>query len=123
MRELAEIVRDTVPGCEVTFASQPSVDKRCYRVDFGKLERVLPDFKLRWNVVSGAQQLYGAFRRAGLTQEQYAGPTYDRLRMLKKLMAEGKLDAQLRWGDANGHANGTAAKSSQSELSTTHGST
>ena len=62
VREIAEIVRDAVPGCEVTFADKPSVDKRCYRVDFSKLERMLPDFKLRWNVASGAVQLFEKFR-------------------------------------------------------------
>ena len=119
VREIAEIVRDAVPGCEVTFADKPSVDKRCYRVDFSKLERMLPDFKLRWNVASGAVQLFEKFRSAGLTQDEYAGPTYDRLRMLKKLMTEGRLDQQLRWSD--GQHNGAAAESHAGELSTTKG--
>src|SRR6185295_2723492 len=83
VRELAEVVRDTVPGCEVEYAAQSSPDKRCYRVDCRKLERVLPDFKMKWNVRRGAEQLYDTFRRVGLTQEDFSGPKYDRLRTLK----------------------------------------
>jgi len=113
VRELAEIVRDTVPGCEVEFAAQPSVDKRCYRVDFSKLQRVLPDLKLRWNARRGARQLYGTFRRVGLTPENFSGPTYDRLRMIKKLLVEGKLDKQLRWIVAGESQNGGAPHSSE----------
>lgn len=97
VRELAEIVRDTVPGCQVEFAGQPSPDKRCYRVDCGKLERTFPDFKLQWNVRRGAKQLYDAFCQIGLTPEDFSGPKFDRLRTLKGLLAQGLLDGNLRW--------------------------
>jgi nucleoside-diphosphate-sugar epimerase len=96
VRELAQIVRDTV-GCEIQYAAQPSVDKRCYRVDCRKLERVLPDFKLRWTVRRGVRQLYDAFRRFGLSPDDFTGDKYDRLRMLKKLLAEKLIDKDLRW--------------------------
>jgi nucleoside-diphosphate-sugar epimerase len=95
--ELAEIVCETVPGCRLEYASQPSVDKRCYRVDCSKLGRVLPDFTPRWNVRRGAQQLYDAYQQVGLKQEDFSGITYDRLRTLKKLLADGQLDDKLRW--------------------------
>ena len=44
MRELAEIVRDTVPGCELEFAGDASPDTRNYRVDCSKIARALPNF-------------------------------------------------------------------------------
>ncbi len=97
VRELAEIVRDSVPGCQVEYAAQASPDKRCYRVDCGKLARVLPEYKPRWNVRLGVLQLYDAFRSVGLSSEEYAGPKFDRLRALKKLLAESRLDKELRW--------------------------
>ncbi len=97
VRDLAEIVRQTVPGCEVDYADQPSVDKRNYRVNCDKIGRVLPEFQPRWNVRSGARQLFDAFRRAELTSEDYASAKFDRLRTLKSLLGDGRLDAQLRW--------------------------
>ena len=37
MRDIAELVRDAVPGSEVTFAADAGPDLRNYRVDFSKL--------------------------------------------------------------------------------------
>ena len=44
IRDVAEIVRQVVPGCEVAFAAGASPDTRNYRVDFSKIERELPGF-------------------------------------------------------------------------------
>src|SRR5215208_1225294 len=66
IRELAEIVSETVPGCRITYAEGAGPDKRCYRVDCGKIARVLPDFQPRWDARRGAEELYEAYRRAGL---------------------------------------------------------
>ena len=45
IRELAEIVAETVPGCRIEYAPDAGPDKRCYRVDFGKIRKVLPGFR------------------------------------------------------------------------------
>jgi nucleoside-diphosphate-sugar epimerase len=45
IRELAEIVKETVPSCEIEYAQDAGPDKRTYRVDFSKIARVLPEFK------------------------------------------------------------------------------
>ncbi len=37
IREIAEIVQETVPGCEIAFAEGAGPDKRNYRADFGKI--------------------------------------------------------------------------------------
>ena len=42
IRELAEIVHDRLPHCEVTFAEGASADPRSYRVDFSKFESAFP---------------------------------------------------------------------------------
>ena len=44
IRELAEIVGETVPGCEVTVAEGAGPDKRTYRVSCKKAEERLPGF-------------------------------------------------------------------------------
>src|SRR5437016_2316054 len=78
IRDLAEIVRETVPGCRVEYAQDGSPDTRCYRVDFSKINRVLPEFKPRWNARAGAKELYDALRGAGLRLEDFEGPRYKR---------------------------------------------
>jgi nucleoside-diphosphate-sugar epimerase len=97
IRELAEIVEETVPGCRITYAEGAGPDKRCYRVDCSKIERVLPAFKPQWDARRGARELVDAYRKASLTEEQFLGPRFTRLLRIRELQAEGRLDAELRW--------------------------
>ena len=97
IRDLADIVREVVPGSRIDYAKDGGPDSRCYRVDFGKINRLLPDFKPRWNARRGAEELYAAYRRAGLSVEDYEGPRFKRIDHLKQLMREGCVDATLRW--------------------------
>jgi nucleoside-diphosphate-sugar epimerase len=97
IRELAEIVAETVPGCRITYAEGAGPDKRCYRVDCSKIERALPAFRPQWDARRGAQELTEAYRRAGLVEEQFRGPLYTRLLRIRELQQEGRLDDHLRW--------------------------
>lgn len=100
IRDLAKIVEDIVPGCHIDFAEDAGPDKRCYRVDFSKLMQTLPAFKPKWNARLGAEQLYTAYKRIGLTLEDFEGPRYKRIAHIKKLLGNGRLDETLRWRNA-----------------------
>jgi len=97
IREIAEIVKETVPGCDVAFADDAGPDKRNYRADFTKISRVLPGFRPEWDARKGARQLYEAYRSIGLVLSDFEGPRYRRIDQLKQLMAEGCLGEDLRW--------------------------
>ncbi|HMH54148.1 MAG TPA: SDR family oxidoreductase [Candidatus Acidoferrum sp.] len=97
IRELAEIVRDVVPGSRIDYAEDGGPDPRCYRVDFGKIHRLLPEFKPQWNARRGAEELYAAYRSGGLALEDYEGPRFKRIDHLKGLLTSGRVDATLRW--------------------------
>jgi nucleoside-diphosphate-sugar epimerase len=99
IREVAEIVREVVPGSEVTFAEGAGPDLRCYRVDCGKL-RTLPGLQLRWSVPRGVEQLYRAFKEHGLEVEDLTGPRFQRIARIRSLLADGRLDGELRWAGA-----------------------
>jgi hypothetical protein len=45
----------------------------------------------------GIEQLHEAFRRNALTREEFLGSRYLRIRRVRELQAEGRLDARLRW--------------------------
>ena len=100
IREIAEIVKETVPGCEVAFADGAGPDKRNYRADFSKISRVLPGFRPEWDARKGARQLYDAYKRIGLEQRDFEGPRYRRIDQIRDLMAAGDLAADLRWNTA-----------------------
>jgi nucleoside-diphosphate-sugar epimerase len=97
IKELAEIVAETIPGCELTFADGAGPDTRNYRVSFDKYERTFPDFPLRWRASRGATEIYLAYRRIGLNKDEYEGPRYKRIAQLKTLLASGQLDPSYRW--------------------------
>lgn len=96
IRDLAEVVREVMPDCEVTFAEGAGTDPRSYRVDFGKLERTFPELELRWTARHGAVELVDAYREAGLTRAQFEGDRFVRLRRLRRLLDAGHLDDDLR---------------------------
>lgn len=97
--EIANIVAEVVPGCRVEYAADAGPDKRCYRVSFEKIARVLPDFRPQWDARKGAEQLYTAYRSSGLTLEEFEGPRYQRISHIKKLLADGLIDDNLRRKD------------------------
>lgn len=97
IRELAEIVAEIVPGCRITYAEGAGPDKRCYRVDCSKIERVLPAFQPQWDARKGARELADAYRKAGMTDVQFQGPLYTRLLRIRELQEAGRIDESLRW--------------------------
>jgi nucleoside-diphosphate-sugar epimerase len=95
--ELANIVAETVPGCHVEYAPDGGPDKRCYRISCEKIGRMLPNFRPQWTARKGAQELYDAYRAAGLTFEDLEGGRYSRMHNIQRLMKAGQVDASLRW--------------------------
>ena len=97
VRELAEIVQQTVPGCEVEYAGDGAPAPRNYRVSFDKLTRLLPGFQPRWTARDGARELHEACLRVGLTLADFQGQKFIRLNQLRHLIESNRLDQSLRW--------------------------
>jgi len=96
IRDVAEMVREAVPGSRVSFADGAGPDLRNYRVDFAKLTDTFPGLKLRWSVPDGVSELAGAYTRYALTYADFASSRYVRLRRIRELLSEGLLDDLLR---------------------------
>jgi nucleoside-diphosphate-sugar epimerase len=96
IREVAEMVREVVPGSEVTFAEGAGPDLRCYRVDCAKLA-TLPGVELRWTVRQGVEQLYAAFKEHGLDAADLGGWRFQRIARIGALLEAGRLGPDLRW--------------------------
>ena len=96
IREIAEIVARTFPGCELTIGSSGG-DTRSYRVSFAKIRAHMPDFATAWSAERGARQLKAVFDRIGLTRAMFEAEPFTRLKELKHLRATGQLDERLHW--------------------------
>jgi nucleoside-diphosphate-sugar epimerase len=99
IREIAQIVEKTVPNCRIEFAGGAEPDKRNYRVNFDKIQKVLPAFQPVWDIPKGAAELYEAYKSVGLCVEDFEGVRYKRIDHIKSLLSSGRLDGSLRWTD------------------------
>ena len=96
VREIAEIVAVTFPGCEVTMGSSGG-DNRSYRVSFDKIHRELPGFSCDWNARAGAEQLREVFERIAMPDEIFQFRAFTRLKQLEFLIRTRQIDAEFYW--------------------------
>jgi nucleoside-diphosphate-sugar epimerase len=97
VREIAAMVAAMVPGAEIATATDAAADARSYRVACDKLPRTLPDFRPRWTLRQGIEQVHQAYRAAGLTETAFLSTRYFRVRHVQGLLAAGLLDPRLVW--------------------------
>jgi nucleoside-diphosphate-sugar epimerase len=97
VREVADMVREIVPGSTVTYAEGGGPDPRCYRVNCDKLPRAVPTYRPRWTVRLGIQQLRDVYGAVGLSREDFLGSKYLRIERIRELLSKGRLDKDLRW--------------------------
>lgn len=95
VKEIAEEVRRAVRGSEVKILNKTGSDERSYRVDFSKIKRTLTDFRPRWGLKKGISELLEAYKRHGLTSEDFNSEKYFRIRSIRSLLKEGKIDNNL----------------------------
>ena len=96
VREIAEIVAETFPGCELTIGSSDG-DNRSYKVSFDKIREKVPDFRCERDVRLGARQLLQVFERIAMTPEVFEHRPFTRLKQLQYLMETQQVDDHLFW--------------------------
>jgi nucleoside-diphosphate-sugar epimerase len=96
VRDVAEMVRQAVPGSTLSFADDAGPDLRNYRVDFAKLTDTFPDLKLGWRVQGGIEELVAAYTRHALSHDDFTSARFVRLRRIHELLAAGDVDEMLR---------------------------
>jgi nucleoside-diphosphate-sugar epimerase len=96
VREIAEIVGQEFPGCEVTVGPSGG-DNRSYRVRFDRIHNELPGFRCRHTARDGARQLREVFERIQMGPETYRFRAFTRLKQLKYLEATGQIDQEFFW--------------------------
>ncbi|GAA0721095.1 SDR family oxidoreductase [Dactylosporangium roseum] len=100
IRDVANLVAEVVPGSEVTFAAGAGTDLRNYRVTCDLIAAEIPEFQPKWTVKLGVEQLVEEYQRHGLTIEQFGSERHQRIKRIRSLMEQGKLDDNLRWVNA-----------------------
>jgi nucleoside-diphosphate-sugar epimerase len=96
VREIARIVAEEFPGCEVTVGPSRG-DNRSYRVNFDRIHNELSGFSCRYTVRDGARQLRELFERIQMGPETYQFRAFTRLKQLQYLQASGQIDDEFFW--------------------------
>jgi len=92
VRDIAAIVQRLVPSANIVYTGEVGKDPRDYRVDFAKLSRLLPNFRLEYTLSTGMEELLAHYRAHGFSAQDFDGDRFVRLRTLRhrldRLMAE-----------------------------------
>jgi nucleoside-diphosphate-sugar epimerase len=87
VRDVGNQVQRLMPHARITYTGEVGADPRNYRVKFDLLYRLLPDFKLQYNLVSGMEELHRKMVEHGFTKKDFEGDQFVRLRTLKHRMS------------------------------------
>ena len=83
VRDIADLVQRLVPGAGVVYTGEIGYDPRNYRVNFAKLERLLPNFRLEYNLAAGMEGLLAQFYDHHFSAADFDGDKFVRLRTLR----------------------------------------
>jgi nucleoside-diphosphate-sugar epimerase len=96
VRDIAELVREAVPGSGLSFADSAGPDLRNYRVDFAKLDDTFSGLDLSWTVQDGIAEMAAAYASRGLDHDGFTSTRFVRLRRINELLAAGLIDDRMR---------------------------
>lgn len=96
VRDICRIIGEEIEGCEVILGERGS-DRRNYRVDFTKINSVLPGFSCAWGVRRGVSELRDILERIGFTAEMLHFRGHRRLKQIQYLLGTSQIDTQFFW--------------------------
>ncbi len=97
VKDIAKLVGEIVPGCEVIITGEQGSDSRSYKVDFSKIKTELPGFKPQYDLKRGIEQLLEYYKRYNMNREKFEGRYFTRLKQLNYLISQKKIDSNLYW--------------------------
>lgn len=92
--DIAKAVNKVIPECRIEHASDMK-DPRSYRVSFDKMKRILK-VKARWDVYSGAKELYKAYKDYGLTRNSFQNNEFWAGKYFNYLVDKKRVDGSMR---------------------------
>ena len=96
VRQLAEAAQKCVQDTGLTFTGEHT-DTRSYRVSSKKILTTLKDYyKPQWDIEKGAADIMNFYRSVNFDIATFNGYKCTRLKALKKRIADGTLDGDLR---------------------------
>jgi nucleoside-diphosphate-sugar epimerase len=83
VRDVGDQVQRLVPSAKINYTGEVGADPRNYRVKFDLLYRLLPAFRLQYNLATGMEELHRKLVEHGFGKRDFEGDQFVRLRTLK----------------------------------------
>jgi nucleoside-diphosphate-sugar epimerase len=83
VRDVGDQVKRLIPTAKVVYTGEVGADPRNYRVNFDRLGKLLPDFRLQYDLASGMEELYRKMVEHGFAKRDFEGDQFVRLRAIK----------------------------------------
>jgi nucleoside-diphosphate-sugar epimerase len=84
VRDIADQVQRLMPEAKIVYTGEVGADPRNYRVQFDRLNALLPEFKLEYPLARGMEELYAKMREHDFGPADFEGDRFIRLRALRK---------------------------------------
>lgn len=97
VRDIAHTVAESIKGVGVTINTDAQPDRRSYRVNFDLFASLAPDFLPQVDLKSAVCDLVEGLSSMGFSDKQFRQSQLIRLQVLRRHLADGRLDADLRW--------------------------
>lgn len=95
--EIARLINSVVPDSQVRITGEHGSDSRSYRVDFSKIQRMLPEFRPAWRLQDGIHQILNSYHEHGMDNQRMLARYFIRIQQLKYLMENQQINSDLYW--------------------------
>jgi len=83
VRDVGDQVQRLIPSAKINYTGEVGADPRNYRVSFDLLNRLLPAFRLQYDLATGMEELHRKMIEHGFGKKDFEGDQFVRLRTLK----------------------------------------
>jgi len=97
VKTMALAVQQLIPGINVTINQDATSDKRSYKVNFEKFERIAPDHQPQYDLEKTILDLESGLKSTGFNNPDFRNSTLIRLKVLNDFQEQGLLNENLNW--------------------------
>ena len=97
VKDLANAVKDTIPGTSVSINQAALPDTRSYKVDFSLFSSLAKNYQPQVTLRQSIDMLSKGLRGMGFADPDFRNSPYMRLKVLDAHIAAGRLTPDLRW--------------------------
>jgi len=102
VKDLAQAVKEVIPGVEVSINKDAQPDKRSYRVNFGLFRTIAPDYQPQVDLITTIRDLKEGLESMKFADENFRNSRFMRLKVLTHLRTKELLSEKLEWTNRGG---------------------